>query len=322
LGSAGDVEQNSFAISLVGYLCRKRVDILHVQDALVADVVRKARWLGLVRTCTILGLGSKEPREFQQKFAYLHQLAPWYLEEARLAGAWRPTWTAIPNFVNTEIYHPGAAGELRAELNIPPDARVILCAAAIKRDHKRVDYLLQEFASLRRYHPELPVWLVVAGACEPGTDELVAWGERLLGDRVRFLVQFPRQRMAELYQLADIFVLCSLREMFGIVLLEATASGLPCVVHDHPVLKWVVGPGGQAIDMTAPGALAAALRRHLEDPGLPDTLAHKARQYCVQNFSTQRVVDQILEYYRFVLWHDRIGSRRISNQVPAEPCRQ
>src|SRR5439155_9558231 len=123
--------------------------------------------------------------------------------------------------------------------------------------------------------------------------------------RVRFLVGFPRARMPALYRAADAFVLCSLREMLGIVLLEAAATGLPCLVHHHPVLQWVIGPGGEAIDMATPGSLAAALQRLLGDPEGRRNLGTRARQHCLEHFSQDRVVDRILNYYRFVLAHDR-----------------
>src|SRR5438270_747300 len=83
---------------------------------------------------------------------------------AKAAGCWKPTWTTIPNFTDTDVYSPGDGAALRGELGIPPDALVVLSVAAIKRSHKRVDHLLREFAALRAARPELPVWLVVAGA--------------------------------------------------------------------------------------------------------------------------------------------------------------
>ena len=70
---------------------------------------------------------------------------------------------------------------------------MVLTVAAIQRTHKRIDYLLEEFARLLNDHPNLPVWLVVAGGRERDTDELVAQGRRLLGDRLRTLVRFPRE---------------------------------------------------------------------------------------------------------------------------------
>ncbi len=301
LGSAYGIEQTTFACNLMGHLRRTRADILHVQDPLVALFVQRARRLGLVRTRTILAHGTEEPPTFLRRIAYLQHLAPWHLEQAREAGAWRATWTAIPNFIDTDQFSPGRSDAIRAELGIPSDALVVLSVAAIKQHHKRIDYLIAEFAQLRLAAPNLPVWLVIAGGWEPATDELVAEGTKLLGDRVRFLVRFPRQRMPELYRTADAFTLCSLFEMMPIALIEAIASGLPCVVNKHPILEWMTGPGGLTIDMAAPGSLAASLLDLFRHPDRCVELGQTARKHCLANFSQDAVVGQILDYYRQVM---------------------
>lgn len=306
LGTPYEIEQSTFALHLLPHLRRERIDILHVQDPQLAILVQRARKLGLVRTRVILGHGTEESLGFLRKIDYLQHLAPWHLEEARRAGVWKPTWTAIPNFIDTDRFTPEGAN-LRHELGIPPDAVVVLTAAAIKRSHKRIDFLLQEFARLRSARPELPVWLVVAGGWETETDELLRLGQQTLGDRVRFLVRFPRERMADLYRSADLFVLCSLKEMMPIALLEATGSGLPCLVHRHPIMEWIVGPGGEAIDMAAEGVLAGAVARLADNRSRRLEVGQEARRHCVANFSRDRVVDQILDYYRFVLSYDRTG---------------
>ncbi|QJW98059.1 glycosyltransferase family 4 protein [Frigoriglobus tundricola] len=243
LGSGYRIEQTTFALNLVRLLRREPADVLHVQDPQVAAIAQRAGRMGLIRARTVLAHGTEEPPAFLARIRYLQHLAPWHLEQARAGGVWRPTWTAIPNFIDTDRFSPGPGDALRSELGIPAGARVVLTAAAISRGHKRIDHLIAEFAEVRRRAPELPVWLVVAGGWEPETDELVAEGTRRLGDRVRFLVRFPRQRMPDLYRAADVFVLCSLFEMMPIALIEATASGLPCVVNGHPILEWMTGPG-------------------------------------------------------------------------------
>jgi glycosyltransferase involved in cell wall biosynthesis len=296
LGSGYRVEQTTFALRLVDYLRRHQVDLLHVQDPQVALIVQRAQRLGLVRTRTILAHGTEECPGFLRKITYLQHLAPWHLQQARAAGAWKDTWTAIPNFIDTQLFHPGRDDALRTKLGIPTDALVLLSVAAIKRSHKRIDYLLEEFARLQQ-----PAWLIVAGGREAETDALIEQGRRLLGDRVRFLVRFPRQRIPELYRAADAFTLCSLKEMMPIALLEAIASGLPAVVNRHPVLEWIAGPGGQAIEMAQPGALATAVDSLFADRPTRETFAAASRQHCQQNFDVQPVVDEICKYYRSVL---------------------
>jgi glycosyltransferase involved in cell wall biosynthesis len=299
LGSGYGIEQTTFACNLIRHLRQSRADILHVQDPAVALLVQRARRLRLVRTKVILAHGTEEPFEFQRKITYLQHLAPWHLEEAKTAGYWKPTWTAIPNFIDTERFSPGYSGTLRSELGIPPEAIVVLSVAAIKRGHKRGDHVVRELAKLRAMQSDLPVYLVVAGGWESETEEVMAEGKRLLGERVKFLVRFPRSRMPELYRAADVFTLGSLKEMMPIALLEATASGLPCIVNAHPVMEWMIGPGGWAIDMARDGELAAALARLIGRPSLCKGLGESARRHCVENFGKDAVLDQIVRYYEF-----------------------
>lgn len=307
LGSGYNVEQTTFARNLIKLLKAEDIDVLHVQDpyiALLAQQAYERRW---IKTRTVLAHGTEEPFEFQDKITYLQHLAPWHLEEARTHGYAKETWTVIPHFIDTRRFRPGRCDELRQELNIPLGAIVVLAAAAIKRQHKRIDYLAAEFRTLLDRYPDLPAWLVVAGGWESQTDELIAEATQLLGERVRFLVRFPRQRMADLYRAADLFTLGSLKEMISVALIEATASGLPCVIHQHPVMQWVIGAGGYAADLSRASGWVDALAPLLKDRQQRLDLGRLARERCVQYFDQDRVVDRILEYYDFVLHHDDAG---------------
>lgn len=298
LGSAYALEQSTFAVSLLRHLRRTQADVLHVQDPLLAVRMQQARRAGLIKTRTILAHGTEESPEFLKGIEFLQHLAPWHAECARAAGIWRKDWTTIPNFIDTNTFRPGRNHELRRELAIPEHAIVILSVAAIKRDHKRIDHLVREFHALRTSAPEAPVWLVVAGGWEAQTDAVVAEGHALLGDRVRFLVRYPRQKMPDLYRAADIFVLASLFEMMPIALIEAEASGLPCVVHAHPNLCWIVGAGALAVDMATSGDLAEAMSSLCGNAAQRRGLAASAREHVVDTFSEPIVVDQILHYYQ------------------------
>lgn len=307
VGSGYGVEQASFAPGLLRMLRRERIDVLHVQDPLLALIAQRARGLGLIPTRTILAHGTEESPAFQSRIRYLQHLAPWHLEEARSGGFARDSWTVIPNFVDTEAFRPGRSESLRRELEIPEEALVFLSVAAIKRDHKRIDHLVGEFARVIESNPALPAILVVAGGQEAETDALIAEGIARLGRRARFLVRFPRIRMAELYRMADVFALASLKEMMPIALLEALASGLPCLVHGHPVMRWMIGQGGLAIDMGTRGVLAATLSGLLQRPEERRQVGALARARALEEFGTDRVVDRVLTYYAKVL--DRGGSR-------------
>ncbi len=109
LGTGYGVEQTTFARNLIKLLQVERIDVLHVQDPYVALLVQQAHEKGRLNTRTILAHGTEEPFEFQGKITYLQHLAPWHLEEARERGFFKDTWTALPNFVDTDHFQPGAA---------------------------------------------------------------------------------------------------------------------------------------------------------------------------------------------------------------------
>ena len=165
--------------------------------------------------------------------------------------------------------------------------------------HKRVDYLIREVATLRRGTPT-EVVLLVAGARTEQTRGLLALAREFLGHSAYFLLDQPRERMPAIYRAADVFALCSLKEMMPIALLEAGASGLPCLVSRHPVVTWMAGPGGEGVEMERPGALAGALRAYLHK-GYRQGVGEAARRHTVESFSKDAIVQQDLAMYRDVV---------------------
>jgi glycosyltransferase involved in cell wall biosynthesis len=204
----------------------------------------------------------------------------------------------IPNFVDCGRFSPGDRVKERSNWGLPPDALVILCAAAIKKDHKRVDFLVRETERFMR-NARQPSLLVVAGATERETPEVMALGADLLGDRVRFLRDVPRDRMPSLFRTADIFILPSLFEMMPIAVLEALASGLPVIGNATETLSWMIGPGGRATDISQPGSLAAVLDTFQAESVRFD-LASKARQHVETTFAEGAVVPQLIDMYQRV----------------------
>ncbi|MFO8008370.1 MAG: glycosyltransferase family 4 protein [Candidatus Brocadiia bacterium] len=298
LGSRQGIHETSFALRLLLHL-RHSFDVVHTHDPHVVMALQRARKVRLIRAPAILGHGTYEPEEFLGKLEFVQHLAPHYLEEARRQGRAREGWTAIGNFVDTDVFRPGRAGNLRRRYGVAEDAFVVLSVAAIGTRLKRVDYLLREFGAFRERARE-KVELVVAGASTDETPELVRMGREMLGSSVHFLPDRPHEEMPRIYRLGDVYALCSLWDMMPNALLEAVASGLPSLVSTHPVVGWMVGPGGQQVAMQQEGALAAALERYL-DPELRRREAGAARRHAVEQFGKEVIVKQYVQMYREVV---------------------
>jgi glycosyltransferase involved in cell wall biosynthesis len=129
--------------------------------------------------------------------------------------------------VDTHRFSPNGAvrAQVRAEMGIPDDMPVILFLGRLTRD-KGVADLVQAFCSLARNYPE--IGLVMAG---PDEGELENLQQMLKGTEAEDRVWFPggTSTPERYFAAADVFCLPSYREGFGIVILEAAATGLPTV---------------------------------------------------------------------------------------------
>ena len=297
LGSPYDVEQTSFAFALWQRV-RRSFDIVHVQDPMIATWLQRAHRIGLSRPIVVYANGTGENAGVMRCFTYLQLLTQTEFENWK---SHKPSGQAvflIPNFVDTARFCPGDQAANRALFGLPANRTIILCCAAIRRYHKRIDTLLEAFAETCRGR-DTDAMLVIAGAREADTDTLIATGKRLLGERVRFLPDLPRDSMPALYRTADAFVLASLHEMFGIVLVEALATGLPTLCNDTPDFRAIAGPAGLYRDFSTPGGLANGIA-DLLDANTRLSSARSARSHVEALFSESAVVGGVLAMYQSV----------------------
>lgn len=297
MGSPYEVEQNTFAASL-WLKIRDSFDILHVQDPQIAWVMHAAHRMRISRPKVLWANGTGEAPDALRRLSWFHHLSPEAADLWASSGQAKGHSFTVPNFVDTTVFTPGDKNAARRQFGLPDDRMIVLCCAAIRRPHKRIDHLLEQFASANR-HCGQQMLLVVSGGREAETDELIQQGKSLLGNDVRFLVDLPRAAMPMLHQAADLFVLPSLFETFGIVLLEAMACGTPVICHENRNFRYVTGPGAHRSDFSSPDGIESALR-HMFHPQQRLMVARAAREHVLANFSVRAVLPQLLGMYSSV----------------------
>jgi glycosyltransferase involved in cell wall biosynthesis len=107
--------------------------------------------------------------------------------------------------------------------------------------------------------------------------------------------------ITDYYNSADIFVFPSLKEGFGMVLVEAMACGLPVISTNTSAIPEVVGDAGILVEPRNPRVLADAIIRLIEDIGLRKRLGKKGRRRVVEEFTWDIVTDKILGIYEEVI---------------------
>ena len=96
------------------------------------------------------------------------------------------------------------------------------------------------------------------------------------GDCVRYLGPVPYERLSTTYMDADAFVFASTCETFGMIVLEAMASGLPVACARRSATPEVLGDAGQYFDPEDASDIARCLRTLVSDVAMRQDLAHKA----------------------------------------------
>lgn len=187
---------------------------------------------------------------------------------------------------------------LRAELKLPADAQLLGMACRLV-EQKGIPYALE---ALRRIHSDFPrAHLVIAGDGEQAS-ELRRLASRLgLADRVHWLGW--RADAADLMAAFDVFVLPSLREGFGLVLLEAMSRRLPIVASHVGAIPEIVidGETGILVEPRNVDELAKAMTRLLNDRALRKYMGLLGAARLEEHFSVERMVDGTIAVYEQVL---------------------
>lgn len=215
-------------------------------------------------------------------------------ETYRAFGCGTCEMAVIPNFANLAEYHPDAATP-RATL-APADHKLLVHVSNF-REVKRVKDVVRIFARVRR---AMPATLMMVGDGPDRQDAENEAKELGVAADVRFLGRLDT--VAPLLAAADLLLLPSQTESFGLAALEAMACGTPVVASRVGGIPEVITDGIDGI-LEPPGSVEAMARRAMAL--LRDPAAHAAMRTAAiaraGRFSADEVVPQYEAFYEKVL---------------------
>lgn len=211
--------------------------------------------------------------------------------------------TVIPNSVNTEMFRPSKPNpQSQSGLSKPPGEMTILFVHGLS-EQKGIPYLLEAYKQVRNAHTNIGLLLL---------------GENLLGDKHKKYIEYihsdpgiswqkhvPYQRMPDIYNMCDIFVLPSVtmvnnQEQFGMAALEAMSCELPTIVSDVGGLPYVAESNETSIvvEERDSKSLCSAIVRLMESAKLRERFGQSGRERANTKFNKETIARQLDEFYR------------------------
>jgi len=321
---------NTFAEQVFDFAKRKGIsyDLIHAHYWMsgMAGKLLKAQWdVPMVQMFHTLGLMKQQiarsPEEFEGDYRLRGEgvviesadriIAATQAEQSQLEslyGADLQKITVIPPGVNTNHFYPIPQDEAKEAIGIPAKDRMALFVGRIE-PLKGLDTLIRAMAILKRTCTSFrcPDYLVIIGGDpEENHDQMSVEMEGLqqlcqslgLDEMILFLGKRGQTTLPYYYAAAEVVVMPSHYESFGMVALEAMACGTPVIASRVGGLAHLIQEGvtGYFVPAQDPEALAEKLRLLFIDNELRARFGSQAAAYA-RDFGWEHITDQIMKVY-------------------------
>jgi len=295
----------------------KPFDIVHAHDWLVADAGWVMKSFGVPMISTI------HATEFGRNHQSIPNPNSQYIDDIE----WRLIYESGHVIVNSKHMLNEVVDHFHAPTDkvsivpngIEPDRlRCSTSKAALREKHgvgdgpmllfvgrlvqeKGIQVLLQAAPSILAKHPNATFMIAGTGYYEEDLKRQV--GELGIGQNVRFFGHANDQSLPELYKMADICVVPSLYEPFGIVALEGMAASLPTVTSDNGGLVDIIRHMENGLTTFAGNvdSLAWGLLQVLDDPELAEKVGAQARAHVLEHYSWVSITAKTAALYHSVI---------------------
>ena len=205
----------------------------------------------------------------------------------------------IPNGVDTELFHPVSQAEkyeLRKILGYHDEDFVILFVGSIT-PRKQPHWIVDAVTCLLPNYPNVKV-------CFVGPNDRCGYA-RNLKDRVmesKYKDSFKfighQTQVSTFYQAADLYCLPSKQEGMPNSVLEASASGLPCIVGINSGADEIIVDGDNGFAINSPSQIQDKMSMYLQHPEILQEHGHKGRTHIKRNFSITKVFSQYMNLFQ------------------------
>ncbi|MDP2720991.1 MAG: glycosyltransferase [bacterium] len=219
-------------------------------------------------------------------------------KELESYGVTKPIYV-ISGRLDLDRFRKVEKGYLRKKLRLGKEISIVLYVGRLGKE-KSVDLIVKSFSLVAKSKENTRLVIVGDGPEREKLEKLAL--KESIGKKIFFAGFVNRDQIPLVYKDADIFVFASQTETQGIVVPEALASGLPCVVVDDPAFKEVIIDGDNSLSANNnPKDFSSKIIKLLESPLLRRRLGANAKKFAKANFSIKQQVEEHVEAYRKAL---------------------
>lgn len=211
----------------------------------------------------------------------------------------------IYNFIDADYYRREASEEVRRTL--APDAERIILHVSTFRPIKRITDCIEVVARMKQLETasgsRQAVRLVMCGDGPERADAEALAGRLGVAGSIEFVGKQPQSRVRAYLSVADLLLLPSQSESFGLTALEAMACEVPVIATRVGGIPEVVEDGGcgYLFEIGDVDGMAKAAIRVLGDDQERERLGSRGREIAVSQFATEKIIPQYEELYRRVI---------------------
>ncbi len=207
----------------------------------------------------------------------------------------------VPEKALRVVYNGVDTDFFNCDGSVPKKPHSLIMVSSGQGNIKGLPHMLKALHSLK---DKAEVKLTIVGTAPPDSQPARLIHEYGLEHTVTFTGAIEREELARLYAAAEIAVSPSLYEGFGFPAAEAMSSGIPVIATSAGALPEVVGKDGETcilVPPAEPDALAAAIKRLLNDQPLRKRLGEAGRKRVYQNFSWKQAARKTIAVYEELL---------------------